>query len=884
VRRGIQCLLVLALLLPTTAFAGRSKRDQMIEAQKAVTSDEAKKDGKKKGPFKDFDEVTEDTERLQGFIDLYVKDDTYCMAIPKDLIDKEFLLGFELAEGINATGLNNGTMLSWEGNLVTFERHANKIYLVHQPHRYMASDEDHEAMVAFPSSVLEVADIISIRPSDDALLIKVDDWFTGDMSGVGEWLRFAVSSRPGQPGRVQLDPKRSFILEAKAFPKNVNIKSKLTFRPGEIPDDMDSVPDPRYIPLTVYCVMAELPEVPMTPRVADDRVGYFLTVHKDFAQKDNTFFQRYVRKWRLERGKKHGDLYSPEKPIIYYLDRNIPPEYRPYVSAGIEEWRVAFEEAGFKDAIQADLLPREADPEDIRYSTVRWVATDRPSYGAIGPSLVDPRTGEILDADVLFDAILVLGASNTWRNLVDPAALLDQMFGFYEEEVGHDPRTCGSMGFMQMMNIQADVVRQAMLSAKQLAPGEPVPLEFVGEFLKFVTMHEIGHTLGLRHNFRGSTDTPMNKLHDRMWTSEHGLVNSVMEYPAPNIALNGAANGHWYTTTMGTYDKWAIAYGYTPDDARAEALARQVAAAGHAYGTDEDTRGVGALDPNTNVWDLGADPLAWSKDRTTLIRGLWNDLPQNVLADNVPRYEMTNALQTLMFSYTAALVPAVKFVGGQYVNRDHVGDPDGRPAFVAVPRDKQVEAMDHLMTNAFGEKAFDLPQEVLQDLGAYRWSHWGTNNTIGGRIDYPLHEMVLGMQDGLLRQLLHPFRFSRIADSEAKFGAQNVLTIPEVMDRVTSSIWSEVYTGSSRNITSMRRNLQRAYVDHMSDIVTTPPNRMPPDARAVARLQLRDLQSHVARALGSGKLDSYTTAHLTEVNERIQKTLDAGLEVEKLGS
>jgi hypothetical protein len=188
------------------------------------------------------------------------------------------------------------------------------------------------------------------------------------------------------------------------------------------------------------------------------------------------------------------------------------------------------------------------------------------------------------------------------------------------------------------------------------------------------------------------------------------------------------------------------------------------------------------------------------------------------------------------------------------------------------------------MTNAFGEKAFELPQEVLQDLGAYRWSHWGTNNTIGGRIDYPLHEMVLAMQNSLLRQLLDPFKFSRIADSENKFGAANVLTIPQVMESVTSSIWSEVYGSSARNITSMRRNLQRSYVDQMTIIVTTPPNRMPPDARAVARMQLKELQSRVARSLGSGSLDAYTKAHLNEVNERIQKTLDAGLEVEMLGS
>jgi hypothetical protein len=880
VRLILQCLLALTILLPSAAFAGKSKREQKMEAQKV----ESKSDGKDKpkSPFKDFEEVTEGTEHHKGFFDLYTKADKFFMAIPKDDLEQEFLMAFEIAQGINARGLNTGTMLSWEGNLVQFERHGNKIYLMQNPHRFTSSDKEHEASVTFPSSVIEVADIVAIRDDDEALLISVSKWFTSDMSGIGEWLKHAVGQR-GRPGRVQLDAKRSFVLDAKTFPSNVNIKSKLTFRPGEIPN-LTSVADARYIPLTIYCVMAKLPEKPMTPRLADDRVGYFLTVRKDYAQKDKTFFQRYVRKWRLEKGKKRGDLYSPKEPIIYYLDRNIPAEYRPYISAGIEEWNVAFEAAGFKNAIQADLLPREADAEDVRYSTIRWVATDQPSYLAIGPSLVDPRTGEILDADVLFDAVLALSASANWRNIVDPATMLDRMFGVYADEVGHNPMSCGSMGFTEMMGIQADVVRHSLMARGDISPGEPVPEEFVGAFLKFVTMHEVGHTLGLRHNFRGSTDTPMDKLQDRMWTSEHGLVNSVMEYPAPNIAKDGEANGHWYTTTMGTYDTWAIAYGYTPDDKKAAELARQVAQPGHTYGTDEDTRGAGALDPNTNIWDLGADPLQWSKDRTDIIRSLWNDLPNNVLVDNVPRFEMTNALQTLMFSYTAALFPAVKCIGGQYVNRDHIGDPDARKAFVSIPRARQLDALDHLMTNAFGKNSFDLPTEVLQNLGANRWSHWGLNNTIGGRIDYPLHEMVLAMQNGLLSQLLHPFRFSRISDSEAKFGAENVVTIPEVMETVTTSIWSEVYSGSGGNITSMRRNLQRLYVQKMGDVVTHPPNRMPADARAVARLQLRDLQTRVERSLKSANLDTYTKAHLAEVNERIQKTLDAGLEVEMLGS
>jgi hypothetical protein len=749
-------------------------------------------------------------------------------------------------------------MLNYEGLMVQFERRGNKVYLEQMPQHFKASNPDEQAMVdfAFGSSILAAGDIVTIRDKDKAVLVDTYKWFASDISGIGE----------------------------KVFPKNINIRSKLTFKPAE-PQNFNSVPDTRYIPVSIYCVMAELPENPMQPRLADDRVGYFLTAHKDYSRQEKTFFERYVRKWRLEKGKKRGELYSPKKPILFYLDPSIPAEYRPYVQAGIEAWNDAFEAAGFKNAIQADMLPREADAEDIRYATIRWVATDIPSYGAIGPSVVDPRTGEVLDADILFDAGIAMRARNTWRTLVDPSRTIERIFDMGEPVEGPFGSSYEHAGFAEDLAMQMALVRSTLLATGTISPTDPVPMEFIGEFLKFVTMHEVGHTLGLRHNFRGSVDTPMNKLHDRVWTSQNGVVNSVMEYPAPNIAADGGPNGHYYTTTVGTYDRWAIAYGYTPDDGRAYELARQAAMHGHIYGTDEDARGAGALDPTVNVWDLGEDPLAWSQERCRLVKGLWARLPDHVLHDNQPRYELTDALTTLIINYARALAPAVKYVGGQEVNRDHTGDPNARAPFVAVPKARQREALDHIVQGGFSEDSFAVPSEVLAQLGADRWSHWGSSNTIMGRIDYPLHEIALSVQQGLLYQLTHPFRFAKISDSEAKFGADNVLTVPEVMDALTGAVWSEVWSGSARNVPTMRRNLQRLYIDHMTAILTHPPARMPADARSITRLQLRELQGRIERALGSGaRLDSYTRAHLTEVHERIGAALEAGLEVEMLGS
>ncbi len=880
-KRFMVLVIALVLTVPTASALAAKKAKKAEDAQ----STQKEEGNKKKGTFKEFSEVTEDATLLEGFFDVYQKPDQLLLAVPENRLGEDFLMSFTLAQGVGTGWLIGGSMMNWEALLVCFERHGNTVYLVSKPHRYTASDPGYKSMVdfAFGSSVLASAEILSIRDKDKAAVIDVDKWFVSDLSGVGEMLRSTLSPGPGQRGNAQLESDKSFIEQVKVFPENVNVRAKLTFKPGE-PVDWDAVPDGRSVPLSVHCVMARLPTEPMEPRVADDRMGYFLLAQKDFARPEQSFFTRYIRKWRLEPDRKRDELYIPKKPITYYIDSSVPPELRPYVQAGIEEWNRAFEAAGFDNAMRADLLPREADPEDLRYATIRWVATDVPSYGAIGPSVVDPRTGEVLDADVLFDASITLWARRTWRTLADPARAIENALGLAAALPAPAGPNYEHAGFADQLTMHMALVRASLLLRGDITPQDPVPIEFVGEFLKFITMHEVGHTLGLRHNFRGSTDTPMAKLHDRIWTGDNGLVNSVMEYPAPNLAIDGKPNGHYYTPTVGTWDRWAIAFGYMPDAAKAAALARQAAQDGNLYGTDEDAGGIAALDPTVNVWDLGDDPLGWSKERSQLIRGIWSRLPQAVLYDGQPHYELTNALMTLLVGYVQALAPAVKYIGGQEVNRDHFGDPQARAPFIVVPKAKQREALDHVVQSAFSETAFVMPREVLTQLGSNRWSHWGQPNTILGRVEVPLHELVLLMQGGLLDLMTNPVRLSRLVENESLVGAQNVLSIPEMMEALSGAVWSEVWGAQPHNVTSMRRNLQRLYVDRMTAILTHPPSRMPADARAVTRVQLRELQTRLQRAIAAGAtLDAYTRAHLTEIQERVEKALDAGLEVELLG-
>ncbi len=253
-----------------------------------------------------------------------------------------------------------------------------------------------------------------------------------------------------------------------------------------------------------------------------------------------------------------------------------------------------------------------------------------------------------------------------------------------------------------------------------------------------------------------------------------------------------------------------------------------------------------------------------------------------MLVDNSSYSDLTGAYRALLRQYARALAPAIKHIGGQYYHNTHVGDEFDRGPFSPVPVTKQQEALRFITTTAFAEDAFEAPRPVMANFGPNRWNHWGSSISYEGRLDYPFYEQVLGIQRSMLEQLTHPFRLARIRDAELKFGSADVVTIPELFEALSRAIWAEVWSTPGRNIAPSRRDLQRAYLDRMTLILTRPPERMPADARSLARVRLQDLNNRIRRRLAPPyNFDSYTYAHLVEVQARIAKALDAGLEAER---
>lgn len=862
--------------------------------------------------FEPWDEVLEDTEEISGYLTLHLKrDNTVFLEIPKSRLDTDFGLTMHISRGAGVFNLHQGLPLSG-ARLMRLQRRGDRIYLQHRNARFTAdAGSPMRASVDGNTahSIVAAWDIESEHDSTENVLVDVTEFLVSDYPDIGRSLRFYFDDKP-----ATLDAERSWVDEIQAFPKNVEIDAMLTYTSSTPPTfGGEGVPDTRSIPVGVRYSIYALPEDPMPIRHADDRVGHFLDAVKDFSrdQEDDLYVQ-IVRRWRLEKQDPTAEMSAPVEPIVFYIDRSVPEQYRPYVREGIEAWNGAFEQAGYRGAIEARDAPDDStwSAEDIRYSAVRWTAAHQMGY-AIGPSQSDPRTGEQLNGDVLISQGFMQGWIWNYQRLANPGEAartgeptsdLQSMIAVREamdrQALALEPWQLAHMCFAEVGKAhQLGFQHAAMLGLGTLDPDHEVPEEYIGQAIVDLVLHEVGHVLGLRHNFKSSSGTPSDRLHDESFTGRNGVSLSVMDYTPVNIAADPDEQGHYWNVVAGSYDRWAIQYAYstiyeqpadgplvtsgtpaTTPEAELNGLRKIAAQASdpmHTYGTDEDNwLGPYAVDPLTSAWELGSDHVAFARSRAEVVEKIMPTVESRILEEGEGYQRLRAAVNSLMFERLNATLPLVKYVGGAYVARDHMGDPGQRPAFTPVTPERQREAVQVIVESMLAEDAFEFDGELLNKLLPNRWSHWGQSpSTI---LQFPVLSNMQAVHGSLLSGLMTPPRLARMLDREAIDGEAETYTVGELFGTLTGAVWSELGRGNdARSATPARRNLQRLYTDRLASLALS--ETVPGDAAALARLELTELSGRLGRALAAARIDRPTRAHLTETRARVDRVLEATL-------
>lgn len=835
-------------------------------------------------PFKLPTEVLKNTRTVDGFFRLNVKrDQTVYATLRPDQLDQDFGFVMHYSSGGGVLDIQEGLYLS-DTRMMRFVRAADKIHLVHRNTRFIAepgSAIERALANNTAHSIVQTFDIAAFDTASKSVVIDLTPFLVSDYAGIAE----RTKGYYPQQREPAFNKASSWVDRVQAFPKNVEIDAKLSFRPGVSPAfGGDGIPDNRSFTAGVRYSLFALPETPLAARAADNRLGFFVDAAKNFSD-DRAWdpMERRINRWRLEKKDPTAAVSEPVKPITYYIDRSIPAEYRPYVKQGVEGWNKAFEAAGFRNAIVA-LDPPEGDStwsaEDIRYSTIRWTAAYQMGY-AIGPSQTDPRSGEILNADILLSSEFVSGWSNEYDDVTGPDGMLTRLEEV-QRRLADSPADVAARSCFYNFGLKHDI---GLTRATLLADGVTgdIPVELIGAFLRSLTLHEVGHTLGLMHNFESSQAIPFEKLHDREFTRANGVTSSVMDYDRTNINPDRSKQGYYGNPEVGAYDVWVIQYGYTPfatgqEEAGLAAIAARSAEPLLTYGSHEDMSG-GGIDPYINVWDLSDDHLAFARSRFQLVSNLEPRMEARLVKDGDSYERLRGAYNGLLIERFGVLQPVTKLVGGVYFSRDHKGTPNARVPMTPVSAAEQKEAVRFVMDSFLADGAITPSADRLNRMAPGMHLDW--NSYHSGPIDVQIHSTIASMQGSLVAALTDATKLTRMIDNEVRMpGGADAYTVAELFEDLTGGIWSEA--PARRNVSSIRRNLQRVYLDRLGAIVMNerPSPAMPSwpeDARSLARLELSELSADLATALGASSLDRTTRAHYLESQARIAMVLEASL-------
>ena len=822
-------LIKLLLLVFIIGFSTESSA-QFWKKKKKETPKVAVKPKPKKNAIKPYEKVvTKDHKTDEGLFKVHKKDDSYLFEIPDSLLQREMLMVTRIAKTASGIGFGgakaNTQVLRWEKKnkhillrIVSYSVVADTILPVHEA---VVNSNLEPILFSFP--------IKAFSKDSTATVIDATTLFSTDVKPLG-----FPTNRRKRYQITRMDKDRSYIDDVSSYPQNIEVRHVKTYAANKAPSNSAL----GSITLEMSNSMVLLPKVPMKRRYFDERVGWFARGQTDYGLEDQrSKTVKYLDRYRLEvkdediEKFKRGELVEPKKQIVYYVDRATPKEWVPYIIQGVNDWQVAFEAAGFKNAIIGKMAPTpeedpEYSPEDVRYSVIRYLASPIPN--ANGPHVSDPRSGEILESDI-----------NWYHNVM---TLLHNWF------------------FIQTAAINPD------------ARGNSFKTETMGELIKFVSSHELGHTIGLPHNMGSSVAYPVDSLRSSSFTSKYGTAPSIMDYARFNYIAQPEDKGVALMPNIGIYDKYAISWGYRPildtnaKDEKATLDAWILKHAGDPMYRFGHQQAGGVVDPSSQTEDLGDDAM---KASMYVIKNLKRILPrlEEWTSEKGENYdELSTMYGQLLSQFNRYMGHVTANIGGVY---EYYKTSDQKGAvYTHVTKAKQKEALQFVIAELFETPTWLLDENIF------------SKTEFSGAI-----ERVRGLQARTLDNVLDAGRMARMIENETLNSASKSYTLVNMMSDLRKGVWSEIYAGSS--IDTYRRNLQRAHLDRLDYLLNKAKNQRgankgylkrsgininQSDVKSVARGELKRLQRDVKNASRRG--NTLTRYHLQDVVDRINLILD----------
>jgi len=843
--KAILVLLVAVFVMPLNVDAQNRRKDKK-KKNKTEAVAPVKKDSKKKT----IASLTKSSKKMEGLFTIY--QDTITgelqMLISEDDLNKEFIHFAQIADGVLEAGRFRGAYNPTQ--VIKITKHFDKIEFIKQNTSFYFNPNS--ALSKAKDANISNGNIASLKieahdSEKGKYLIKASDLFLKETFGQIKPPRFPGNS-PTAFSLGNLDKNKTKVNTIKNYPDNVNITAEYVYSsPSVLNRGSSAITDGRNVSIKVNHSLIAMPDNDYAVRFDDPRVGYFTREVDDQTSTSTIAYRDLIHRWHLEKKDPNAELSEPVEPITWWIENTTPLEWRETIKNGVLQWNKAFEKAGFKNAMVVKIQPDDADWDagDIRYNVLRWTSSPRPPFGGYGPSFVNPRTGQILGADIMLEYV-------HFTNRV----LYDKIYNNVSMDLNEDFKYC-SLGHQVHQEL---MFAHAVVSATGASDLEMERIK--KESMTALIMHEVGHTLGLNHNMKASQLFSIDQLNDASFIEGKCLTASVMDYAALNVTKDRSKQGQYDDVAVGPYDVWAIQLGYKPfkSESERQALLNESTKPEHIFGNDaDDMRSPGkAIDPRVNVSDQSNEQIEWSIDRMELSDQLLNNVKDNFAKEGDSYEELKRVYFILTGQKGSAANTISRFIGGVYVDRAMVGQNGAKQPYTPVSLEDQKKAMNALSKYVFAPNAFDAPNELYNYLASQRR---GFN--FRSPEDPKIHSQVLGYQKRVLSHLLHYNTLQRITDSEL-YG--NAYKLSSMMTDLNNAIFKSDISGS---VNSFRQNLQLEYTEMLLEMLTGKiSSKYTHNAKSMALYNLKRIRTMAAP---SGNIAS--RAH----KEHLRTLIDNGL-------